>query len=211
MTLAIIIAACGAEEFNGTTYRLAEREIMVTQPVQASELNLTLSLKTDNITLRDESGRKVEINSSYQFWRGDHIYRLRFGRNVSGDLVYTIAHTGQQFILPMRDSGAVRIVLPKGYTTGDRILGIARPAPDEVQTEMGKEVLTWHNTSQIQYIEVSYYQDYAPKVMMAIFAILALSGIVLLLEYYISIRKLRAISREAEEASEDSRKGKRKI
>lgn len=199
MALAFISSAHSYHEFNGTVYSLGLKEVVVVQPVNASKLNLTLSQKTENITLLDLSGARVGFNSSYLFWRGDHIYSLNFDRNVTGKLIYTMPQQGQRFILPLRDGEPVRIILPPGYTTGNRILGIANPAPDDFQAGDFGSILTWHNTSQIPYIEVNYYKNNALDALTKIFAIMALAAIVLLAEYCYSIRKLRAIRKDAEE------------
>lgn len=198
MALAVICQVCCAMEFNGTTYHLGQKEVEVIQPVNASKLNLTLSEKTENITLLDENGKRVGLNSSYLFWRGNNIYGLNFERHVSGDLIYTMPQQGQQFVLPLEDSGPVRIILPQGYTTGDRILGIARPSPDEFHSDEAGTILTWYNTSQIQYIEVSYYRNNALQALLTIFAVLAMAAIALLTEYYISMRRLRSLRKDEE-------------
>jgi hypothetical protein len=194
---AICMISSGAQ-FNGTIYHLGEKEALITVPVNASQLNITLSEKTENMTLFDESGKNVTFNSSYRFLRGDHIYSLTFARPVTGRLVYTMRLQGQQFILPIRDHGPLRIILPAGFTTGERILGIARPAPDEFVEDDSGSILTWNNTTQISYIEVNYYRRSAPQALMIILAILALTGLVLLAQYYISIRKLKAARVEME-------------
>lgn len=204
ITLALIAltsigSARSYDEFNGTVYSLGLKEVVVVQPVNASKLNLTLSQKTENITLLDLSGARVGFHSSYLFWRGDHIYRLNFDRNVTGKLIYTMPQQGQLFILPLRGGEPVRIILPPGYTTGNRILGIANPAPDDFQAGDFGSILTWYNTSQIPYIEVNYYKNNALQALTKIFAIMALAAIVLLAEYYYSIRKLRAIRKDVEE------------
>jgi hypothetical protein len=110
--------------------------------------------------------------------------------------------------LPLKDEGPVRIILPPGFTTGERFLGIARPAPDEFQAEETGDVLTWWNTSQSLFIEVSYYKDDAPQALMQILAILTAAGIFLLVEYYMSIRKLRAIRKQAESEAENAKGSK---
>lgn len=188
--LCMIITSVGAE-FNGTIYHLGEKEALVSVPVNASQLNLTLSDETENMTLLDESGRNVTFNSSYRFLRGDHIYSLAFERNVTGRLNYTMPLQGQQFILPIRDHGPLQIILPEGFTTGEKSLGIARPAPDEFVDAKSGSILTWNNTTQISYIEVNYYRKSAPQALMIIMSILALTGLVLLAQYYLSIRKLK--------------------
>jgi hypothetical protein len=196
--IGLVCPACPAEEFNGTVYRLGLKEAKVTMPVNASHLNLTLFEKTGNITLRDQNNQSVPLNSSYLFWRGSHIYSLTFEKNVTGELIYSIPVQGQQFILPIRDALAVRIILPPGYTTGNRFLGIANPMPDEFQEDKAGSVLTWYNTTKIPYIEINYYRDNAMQALTIIFGIMGLAGVALLVEYYFSIRKLRAIREEEE-------------
>lgn len=194
---AICIISSGAQ-FNGTTYHLGEKEALVIVPVNASQLNLTLSEKTDNMTLFDESGKNVTFNSSYRFWRGDHIYSLTLERPIIGRLIYTMHLQGQQFILPIRDHRPLCIILPAGFTTGERSLGIARPEPDEFVEDESGSILIWNNTTQISYIEVNYYRRSAPQALMIILAIFALTGLVLMTEYFISIRKLKAARKEME-------------
>lgn len=198
------ISSSGAE-FNGTTYHLGEKEAVVTLPVSASHLNLTLSYKTQNMTLFDEDGKNVSFNSSYRFWRGEHIYSLTWERNITGKLVYTMPVQGQQFILPLRDERPVAIILPAGYTTGERSLGIARPAPDEFVEDNAGSILIWNNTTQISYIDLTYYRKSAPQALMIILAILALTGLVLIGQYYTSIRKLRAARMEVENEMQKKR------
>jgi len=185
-------------EWNGTSYHLGEDEVVVILPVNASHINLTLFLKAENMTLFDEQGRNVTFNSSYQFRRGDHLYSLAFERPIRGELVYSMSHKGQQFILPISDSGPVSIILPIGYTTGERSLGIARPQPDQFVDDASGDILIWNNTTKIPYIEVNYYRRSAPVAMMIIIGILAAAGIVLLVQYYISVRKLKAAREEIE-------------
>ena len=193
--LLVLIAICmisSGAQFNGTIYHLGEKEVQVIVPVNASQLNITLSEETENMTLYDEKGKNVTFNSSYQFQRGDYIYSLTFERPIKGRLIYTAHLQGQQFILPIRDPNPVRIILPEGFTTGERSLGIARPTPDEFVEDDSGSILTWNNTTQIPYIEVNYYRKSAPQALIIILAILALAGLVLLAQYYISIRKLKA-------------------
>jgi hypothetical protein len=199
--LFVLMAICmisSGTQFNGTIYHLGEKEAQVIMPVNASQLNLTLSEKTDNMTLFDEFGKNVTFNSSYRFWRGDHIYSLSFERPITGRLIYTMHLQGQQFILPIRDHNPLRIILPAGFTTGERSLGIARPAPDEFVEDDSGSILTWNNTTQISYIEVNYYRRSAPLALMIILTIFALTGMVLLAQYHISIRKLKAARMEME-------------
>jgi hypothetical protein len=197
MLALVCLCIAQAEEFNGTTYKLSLSDMQVTLPINGSSFNITVHEKTDNISLLTPDGKKTMVSSSYSFWGGNNIYRIDFGKRVTGDLVYTVPHLGQQFILPLRDNRSVRVVLPPGYTTGDRILGIARPNPNQVTIDKNETVLTWINPPG-QVIDVGYYKVNAPLALKSIFAVLAIIAAILLLEYYVSIRKLRAISKEAE-------------
>lgn len=194
---ALLLCIAAAGEFNGTTYQLSEDQVAVTRAVQGMALNLSLPAKADDMALRDQKGEEVDFNASYIFWRGDYLYTLTFERNVSGNLSYVLPHHGQEFLLLTKENCPVRIILPPGYTTGDRILGIARPTPDEV-IEDSSMALTWHNLTTDQLIDVSYYRNEAPQSLKRILVILAAAALALALEYYLSIRKLRAVREEAE-------------
>ena len=186
-----------AGEFNGTTYRLSSTQVQVTQPVNASIYNLTLHEKAGDLVFIGSDGLEAAVNSSYSYWAGEHKYMIDFGGNVTGDLVYTIPYQGQQFILPLKESHPVKVILPPGYTTGDHILGIARPQPDnQIMADKNGTELTWNNPGLI--IDVGYYQENAPDTLKKIFALLAVMAVIVLLEYYASIKRLRAISKEAE-------------
>jgi hypothetical protein len=201
LVLTAICMVCSGTQFNGTTYQLGEKEALVTVPVNASYLDLTLSDKTDNMTLVDEAGKNVSFNSSYRFLRGDYIYNLTFAEHVRGRLNYTMPVQGQMFILPIREPGPLRIILPEGFTTGERSLGIAKPEPDEfIDDAPGStgSILIWNNTTQIAYVEVNYYRKSAPQAMAIIMSILGLTGLVLLVQYFLSIRRLKAARMEME-------------
>ncbi|OPY52531.1 MAG: hypothetical protein A4E49_01820 [Methanosaeta sp. PtaU1.Bin112] len=202
---AICIISSGSQ-FNGTTYHLGEREALVTVPVNASHLNLTLFEKTENMTLINDAGKNVSFNSSYRFLQGDYIYNLTFADHVTGMLNYTMAVQGQMFIVPIREPVPQRIILPEGFTTGERSLGIARPEPDEFIEDGSRSILIWNNTTEIAYIEVNYYRKSAPQAMAIIMGILGLTGLVLLAQYYMSIRRLRAARMEMEREADGKRR-----
>jgi hypothetical protein len=198
-TLALI-NFCSADDFNGTVYRLNLSYVEVTEPVNSASYNLTLQQKAENFTLLDSSGKSVPINISETFWGGDHKYALSFERNVTGVLIYSYrSPSPQQFIVPLKGKKSVRIMLPPGYTTGDRLLGIANPQPDEVQASEEGRILTWYNTSGHLLIELNYYQENAPKMVIKIFLALLVIAAGILLEYYVSIRRLRAVRDDMEE------------
>jgi hypothetical protein len=140
----------------------------------------------------------VGVSIAKTFWGGRHTYAITFDRPVSGHLMYTLPAQGQQFVLAIEDGGPVRIILPPGYTTGDRILGIARPPPDEFISRDNGTVLTWLDTSRYSVIEVSYYRENAPLALKRIFSLLVAMALILLVDYYISIRRLRSMREEAD-------------
>jgi hypothetical protein len=200
-TVAIIIlgtALAQDDRFNGTTYRLNLTHVEVTQPVNASSYNLTLGVRTENVSLLDANQSAVAINVSEEFWRGDYIYRIAFGRQVTGDLVYSYRSSGQQFGVALDRTGPVRVVLPEGYATGDRILGIARPDPDRVLAEANGTQLIWLNMTEGQIIEVNFYKEKAPAALQRIFLIIGAAAVIILIEHYFSMRRLRSIREKSE-------------
>jgi hypothetical protein len=197
--LALILMAASAlpqDQFGGVTYRLGLSENEVTLPVATNSTNLTLGDKADDLLFLDAAGNKSRINVTPDFWRGDYIYRIAVPGEVPGYLIYTTRSTGQQFVAITSSSGPVRVVLPEGYTTGDRLLGIARPDPDEVLVSSKGTELIWKNASANQIIEVSYYRDAAPLALKRIFAVIVAAALILLIEYYLSMRRLRSIRDE---------------
>jgi hypothetical protein len=190
--------AFNGSAFNGTTYRLSSDRVEVIQPVNASRLNLTLQDKTMNMTLQDMGGRTVGLKSSCKFWRGDYIYNLIFDDQTSGRLIYSLPHQGQEFVLSPNNGEAVSVTLPPGYTTGQRMLGIARPDPDAVQINADVTSLIWLNTSDVGVIAIDYYKTEAPEDLKRFFVVIAVASLVVLIEYYNSIRKLRSIREKTE-------------
>ncbi len=108
---------------------------------QCQPVNLTLPEKVDNITLYDEAGRMVKINSSQSFWQGTTSTAWTL-KGMSRKAVYNLTSQGQQFVISIRDKGPVRVILPEGYATGDRLLGIAWPPPDMIASAEKKRVLS---------------------------------------------------------------------
>ncbi len=196
----ILLPAISAEEFNGTSYRLTSDQVEVVQPINASSLSFILKSKADNMTLLDAGGKNVKISSSYTFWGGNYKYNLDFGRHISGKLIYTLPYQGQQFILPTKEGRPVRVILPPGYTTGDRLLGIATPAPDDIREDKDGTVLTWRNISGQEVIDISYYKNSAPEALKMIFTLISIAALILIAEYYASIRRLRSIRKNAEKS-----------
>ncbi|NTV77835.1 MAG: hypothetical protein HGA25_01485, partial [Clostridiales bacterium] len=76
-----------------------------------------------------------------------HIY-LNFTEPIRGYVAYTMTvPTGQEFIHITQTPSVVRVVLPDGYTTGNLLIGRARPKPDQTYyDDYGRMNLVWNNT-----------------------------------------------------------------
>lgn len=194
----ILINIISAEDFNGTIYRLDSNQMEVTQPVNANGINLTLQEKAVNMSLLDSKGKSIGLKESDTFWRGDYIYNIVFDKYVSGKLVYTLPHQGQKLALDPTDKKEVRVILPPGYTTGDRLFGIAIPNPDNTKINGDVTELTWLNVSGDEVIDISYYKNNAPEMVRNAFIAITIASLVLFAEYYRSIRRLRSIRNKAE-------------
>lgn len=184
------------DQFGGVTYRLGPTQTEVTLPVGTSSTNLTLNEKIDSMVFQDVHGNSSRINVTSDFWRGDYIYKIAVPGEVPGNLIYATKSPGQQFVTITSRDGPVKVVLPEGYTTGNRLLGIASPEPDQVLESPAGTELIWTNASANQIIEVSYYRETAPLALERIFAIIAVAAGILLVEYYLSMRRLRSIKDE---------------
>lgn len=198
LTVLISLNIAFAGEFNGTIYRLTAEQLEVKQPIDASRLNLTLPEKAVNISLMDSAGKNSALKESYTFWKGDYIYSLKFDKHISGMLVYILPHQGQKLILPLTENKDIRVILPPGYTTGNRFFGIAAPDPDNIKTDKDVTELTWINASADEVISISYYRNNAPEIVKIVFIMIAAASLILFAEYYASIRRLRAIRKKGE-------------
>lgn len=194
LSLSIAIAS----EFNGTTYRLASEYLEVVQPIDASRLNLTLPEKAVNMSLLDSEGKNIGLKESYAFWKGNYIYSLIFDKHVSGKLIYALPHQGQKLVLPITENKDIRVILPPGYTTGDRLFGIASPDPDNIKIDKDVTELTWLKASADETISISYYKSNAPEIVRIVFTMIAAASLVLFAEYYASIRRLRSIRKKGD-------------
>lgn len=173
--------------FNGITYTISASEIIVEVPVNGTYCNITSAFKVPYFTLTGKDTR-ANFTTTEVFWRGDYIYTINFDRPVDGKLQFQLPGQGQRFIAPIVTTGPVRVILPEGYTTGNRILGAALPQPDAVLHN--DTVLIW-NSSQNRIIQVGYYKTQAFESIQDIFILIAAVALYLAADYYISIRRLR--------------------
>lgn len=181
------------EQFNGTMYWLSTRDVLVEMPASGGRKNLTVMVKANNFTMHNADGRIIPLNISSSFWQGAYTYQIKFDDNASGILRFHIPGQGQQFVSPMRGGDLMKIVLPEGFTTGERLLGIARPDPDQIEVVQGRTVLTWMNSSSRRFVEVGFYRETAPLYLKMAFTVIGFLALLVAFEYYYSIRRLRAL------------------
>jgi len=151
----------------------------------------------DSQTFEELSRRNETSDINYTLTQGINqsmkVLNLKFEEPVSGFIAYTLAIPGMQdfaFIKP--DSEFIRVVLPPGYVTGNRIFGIARPTPSNTSfDEKGRQNLLWISSKmggREEAIQVKYYADSAPLYFLAAIVFL-LFGVILVLFYYSRSKK----------------------
>lgn len=153
--------------------------------------------KVDSQNLEELSHRNKTSDINYtltqEISRNMKVLNLQFEEPVTGFIAYTLVIPGTQsfaFIRP--DSEFVRVILPQGYVTGNRVFGIARPAPSNVSfDEEGRQNLLWISSKMgegEEAIQVKYYSNSAPLLFLA--SIIALLiGVGLVLSYYSRSKK----------------------
>ncbi|WP_226990720.1 DUF5803 family protein [Methanosarcina acetivorans] len=134
-----------------------------------------------NYTLTQEIARNMKV------------INLEFEEPVTGFIAYTLdIPATQSFAFMKPDSEFIRVVLPVGFATGNRIFGIARPEPYDVSVdEEGRQTLLWISSKmgeREEAIQVKYYTESAPMYFFA--AIVALLfGVGLVISRYSQSKK----------------------
>lgn len=172
-------------------------------PETFKELSLRNETSDINYTLTEEISQSVRV------------VNLEFEEPVTGFVAYTLETPGTQsfaFIKP--ESEYIRVVLPQGYVTGNRVFGIPRPEPfNESFDEKGRQNLLWISSKmeeREEIIQVKYYSESAPLFFLAAIVIL-LFGVVLVLSHYSRSKKeLESVRGVFELEKEYDRKQRRK-
>jgi hypothetical protein len=158
-----------------------------------------------------------------------HIY-LNFSEPIRGYVAYTMAMpTGQNFLHIAQTPSVVRIVLPEGYTTGNPLIGRARPDPDQMYfDDKGRMSLVWNNrgtekssvvgmletifnteiqspSNTVKLIGVKFYKESAPGHLLVAGVILGSLALIVITDYLKKRRKLRKL-REQIEAGANGKK-----
>jgi hypothetical protein len=175
----------------------------IANPQTFEELSRRNETSDLNYTLIQEISRNMKI------------INLEFEEPVTGFIVYTLdTPATQSFAFLKPDSEYIRVVLPEGYATGNRVFGIARPEPANVSfDEEGRQTLLWISSKmgeREEAIQVKYYAESAPLYFSAaIIALLCGVGLVLL-HYSRSRKELEAVRGIFELEKEYNRKRRRR-
>jgi len=157
----------------------------------------------------------INYTLTQEVTQGMKIINLEFKEPVTGFVAYTLDTSGDQsFTFVKPDSEFIRVVLPEGYVTGNRVFGIARPEPSSVTNdEKGRQTLLWISSKmgdREETIQVKYYTQSAPLLFSAaIIALLCGVGLVLL-HYARSKRELEAVRGILDLEKEYERKQRKK-
>jgi hypothetical protein len=143
------------------------------------------------------------------------VINLEFKEPVTGFIAYMIDTPGTQSLAFLKpDSEFIRVVLPEGYVTGNRVFGIARPEPSNVTfDEKGRQTLLWVSSKmgeREEAIQVKYYTKSAPLYFSAAIIVLLCGVGIVLLHYVRSRKELEAVRGIFELEKEYNQKGRRR-
>lgn len=149
------------------------------------------------LSSRNETS-SVNYTLTQEVSQGMKIINLEFKEPVTGFIAYTLDNPGaQSFSFLKLDSKFVRVVLPEGYVTGNRVFGIARPEPSSVTfDEKGRQTLLWISSKtgdREEAIQVKYYTQSAPLIFSAAIIVLIFGVALVLLHYARSKKELEAV------------------
>jgi Family of unknown function (DUF5803) len=145
------------------------------------EISHKIENSSVNYTLTQEIGQNLKV------------IHLEFEEPFTGFIAYTHEIPGtQSFGFMKPDSEFIRVVLPAGYVTGNRVFGIALPTPYNVTfDEKARQNLLWNSSKMGKKevaIQVKYYTKSAPVFFLATIVVLFI-GVGLVLSHYFRIEK----------------------
>ncbi|HET8687485.1 MAG TPA: DUF5803 family protein [Methanosarcina sp.] len=143
------------------------------------------------------------------------VINLEFKEPVTGFIAYTLdTPETQSFAVLKPDSEFIRVVLPEGYVTGNRVFGIARPEPSNVTfDEKGRQTLLWISSKmgdREKTIQVKYYTKSAPLYFSAAIIVLLCGVGLVLLHYARSRKELESVRGILDLENEYNQKGRRR-
>lgn len=157
----------------------------------------------------------LNYNLTQEISQGIRVMNLEFKEPVTGFIAYSLAIPGNQnFVFVKPDSEFIRVVLPEGYVTGNRVFGIARPSPYNVTfDEKGRQTLLWISSNmneREEAIQVKYYMESAPLYFLAAIVVL-LFGVGLVLSNYSRSKKELEAVREILDLEKEYDEQKRRL
>ena len=151
--------------------------------------------------------KSVDLN--YTIKNSNKNSQIILEENFTGVLAYTFVPSSNSNSIIVNDNvKAVRIILPPGMTTGNPLIGTAKPKPDLIETgENGEQILKWN--APIGNVSAKYYSEKTPFYMMVAAAALlgAMAGVYLWYRY--QIKRLQKITKYID-PDENAGFGKRK-
>ena len=135
------------------------------------------------------------LNLNYTVKHTNKVSTVNLEKNFSGLIVYTyIPKSNSGRILVNDGAEAVRIILPAGTNTGNRILGMASPAPDSVETaNSGEKIMIWN--APVSAVAVKYYSEKAPFYILIAFSMLGGAIVAVWLRNRHQIKRLHKITK----------------
>ncbi|WP_255334324.1 DUF5803 family protein [Methanosarcina sp. KYL-1] len=170
-------------------------------------------------TLMELSNRTEVSDINYsliqEVRRGIKVINLEFEEPVTGFIAYTLEVPGTQNFLVMKpDSEFIRVVLPEGYSTGNRVFGIPRPSPSDISfDEQGRQTLMWISSEmgeREETIQVKYYPETAPIYFFSAIIALLSGSVLVLVHYSRNKRELEQVREVFELEKQYTEKGKKK-
>ena len=113
------------------------------------------------------------LDLNYTVKHSNKMSTVNLEENFSGLIIYTYIPKSNSGRIVVNDGAqAVRVTLPEGVNTGNRIVGVASPTPDSVKvTDSGEKELIWN--APISSVAVKYYSENAPFYILAAFSVLS--------------------------------------
>lgn len=185
--------------------------VLLVEPANKTAANSDTFMRLSNSSNVSE----VNYNLTQGVTRGMKVVNLEFKEPVTGFIAYTLDTPGSQSFTFMKpDSEFIRVVLPEGYVTGNRVFGIARPKPSETSfDENGRQTLLWISSKMGEHekaIQVKYYIESAPMYFFAAILALLVGGFMVLSRYSRSRNELERFREIFELEKEYEKEAKRK-
>ena len=202
------------ESFGGSPDEVPiENLVLLVEPADTTEADFETFLELSEM----EELSYINYTLTKETRRNMRVINLSFEENVTGFVAYTLKMPGTQNFAIMRpDSEFIRVVIPEGYSTGNRVFGIPRPEPYSTEEDdVGRQTLLWiasEMDEREQTIQVKYYRDSSPLYFFAAIVALLFGVVMVFVHYSRSKKELMQVREifELEKEYEEKEKRKRK-